>query len=735
MSSYSPGASSAPVSTNLSSSLSLLDTSLDTSLDASPGRYVWMAGIVLSLASGTSFAQSSPADQTLPAISVVEPATKGRAAAALATGIAASPLDTPFSVTSVPSALVREQAGTTLQDALRNVPGAQADTGFNGSHTQSYILRGAISDSGTGSSRVMRDGVRLSNYPYTPAFVESVDVLRGPGAAIAVRSEPGGTVNIVTKQPQLYNFGSVYLGGGNANARELSVDLNRVLSKEDEWAARLIATQSNASEWRHVPDQLTGLKLGVAKSDGARYHLRAGFEATNQSYQPDYGIPALNGRPVAVPLDRQLGEPFGNSRTENRIADLHGDVALGGDSRLAVDYTHLEAFSTSIKSLLNGSPLANQPVGTWPRVSVWEPATRRHIDSLATSLTGTQTLGGLTHRFFAGLDYYRETLDGLTLTAPASTSPPINVFDPVYGLATAPSAGAAFARTLTTENLHSVGASVQDQIDIGDWSVVAGLRFDRQHFLYGTAGVVAVDESRVSPKLAVLRHLSDSDTLYANVSTGQAPNQVSSSSNQSLPSRRSKQAEVGWKSAWLGGQLTSDVAVYQLDQSNLISSDLSTPNLFDFTIDGSARSRGLEASLTGKLGDHLDVSATYAYTDAAYRNNAVYGGKDVPNVARHTATLWAQYAWDDAWKSGAGVYVQSRRFADEANTTVLPGYARFDLTQTYVTKLAAGQSVELQLAVRNLLDRDYYVSSHLHVNRWITPAQGRNAWLSATYRF
>jgi iron complex outermembrane receptor protein len=43
--------------------------------------------------------------------------------------------------------------------------------------------------------------------------------------------------------------------------------------------------------------------------------------------------------------------------------------------------------------------------------------------------------------------------------------------------------------------------------------------------------------------------------------------------------------------------------------------------------------------------------------------------------------------------------------------------------------------VELQLAVRNLLDKDYYVSSHLHVSRWITPGQGRSFVLSATYRF
>lgn len=682
-------------------------------------------------------AQIAAADQSLPTVIVTGRAQKdGQQAPNLATGVAGSTLETPFSTTSVPGERVREQAGTTLQDALRNVPGAQADSGFNGSHTQFFILRGAVTDSGTGSNRVLRDGVRLSNYPYVPAFVGSVNVLRGPGSAIGVRSEPGGTVNITTRQPQLKNFGSVFLGAGSANARELSVDINRVLSQEDELAARVIATRSDASEWRHVPDQLKGLKAGIAKDDGDRYHLRASFEATNQTYRPDYGLPSLNGRPVAVPRDRQLGEPFGDSTTENRIADLHGDVALGTATRLSVDYTHLAADSTSIKNLLSGNPLAGQPAGTWARVSAWEPGTTRRIDSLTTALTGRQEWGGLTHQIYVGLDYYKETLNQPALSVPASTSPSINVFDPVYGRVTTPAPGAVLSTSLTTENLEAVGGSLQDQVDFGAWSVVAGLRFVHQKFLYGAVGTQPVAESRWSPKLALLYRLGSSDTVYANVTTGTSPNQVSSSTSQSLPSRRSAQTELGWKSLWRDGRLISDVAVYRLDQTNMISSDLSTPaNNFDFTVDGAARSQGLEASLTGVLTRQLDVAATYAYTDAAYRQNAVYADKRVPNVARHTVSLWGQYHWDDAWKTGAGVYLQSRRFADEANTTVLPGYARVDLVQSWLKPLGNGQSVELQLALRNLFDKDYDVSSHLHVSRWITPGQGRNVALSGSYRF
>lgn len=671
---------------------------------------------------------TATAQTSLPAIEV-RAERQPEAYNSLMSGASAQVIDTPFSVSTVTVETLREQGGKSLQDLLRNVPGASADLSFTGSHAQTFVLRGFLADSGTGASRVLRDGVRLSNYPFVPAFVDSVQVLRGPGAAVGTRSEPGGTVMLVSKQPALVNAASVSGGIGEFGAREGSVDINRVLSAEDELAARVILNHSEASEWRGVPDRLDGARLAIARSDGQRYRLRLGVEATDQRYKPDFGVPGMNGRAAAIPLNRQLAEPWDVSTTRNRVLDLHGDVAVTPETRLAFDATHLEADSTSLRQSVSaavpGSP------GVYSRVLAYEPGTRRRTDSIATSLTSRQAIGAWTHQLYFGVEHYRETMSQPSGFVTAPASPAIDIFNPVHGLVRQP---ASIATTLTKEDLDSTILSAQDSIDIGAWTLVGGLQYMKQDFFYGTSGT-PVSEDKWSPKLAALYHLTPAQTLYASYSRGTAPNQAASSSGQSLPSRTSKQFEAGWKSAWLGGRLNSELALFWLRQSNMLADDPSTLNAFDKTLAGNARSRGVEASLNGYLTRQLSLLASYANTSVRYGQGSEFRGNVMPNVATHSASLFAHYDWSQQYRSGLGIYAQGRRFADNANTTVMPGYGRLDATQRYLRKLAGGASFELQLSLRNLLDKQYYAASHLHVARYILPGESRSLSLTAVYRF
>jgi iron complex outermembrane receptor protein len=196
--------------------------------------------------------------------------------------------------------------------------------------------------------------------------------------------------------------------------------------------------------------------------------------------------------------------------------------------------------------------------------------------------------------------------------------------------------------------------------------------------------------------------------------------------------RHSKQYEVGWKLDMGDGRLRADAALFRLDHDNMIAGD---PAFFGrFLIGGQARSQGLEASINGQITDRLSVNLAYANTDAKYREASLYPGKHIPNVARDSGSLWGQMRWDAHWRTGLGLLAQGDRYADGANTTRLPGYVRVDLVQAYRIKVD-GRPLELQLNIENLLDKDYFAGSHVHVARYILPGEGRNASVSLSYRF
>ena len=68
--------------------------------------------------------------------------------------------------------------------------------------------------------------------------VESVEILKGPRAALFGRGEPGGTVNLVTKRPQFENGGYVRGTIGDFNQLRFEGDYQTVLGEnEKRWSA------------------------------------------------------------------------------------------------------------------------------------------------------------------------------------------------------------------------------------------------------------------------------------------------------------------------------------------------------------------------------------------------------------------------------------------------------------------------------------------------------------------
>ena len=114
-------------------------------------------------------------------------------------------IDTPRSITILPETLIKDTGSASLVDALRTVPGITfgAAEGGNPIGDRPFI-RGFDSQ---GSIYV--DGVRdLASQSREVFAIESVQIVRGSDSTLGGRGSAGGTINILSKLPQLDTFGS-----------------------------------------------------------------------------------------------------------------------------------------------------------------------------------------------------------------------------------------------------------------------------------------------------------------------------------------------------------------------------------------------------------------------------------------------------------------------------------------------------------------------------------------------
>jgi iron complex outermembrane receptor protein len=80
------------------------------------------------------------------------------------------------------------------------------------------------------------------------------------------------------------------------------------------------------------------------------------------------------------------------------------------------------------------------------------------------------------------------------------------------------------------------------------------------------------------------------------------------------------------------------------------------------------------------------------------------------------------------WYGETGLTLVGQRYADNANTTVLPGYGRWDALVGYRFK-----DWDLRTALNNITDREYYASATSAAQ--IMPGAPRSVVMTGTYSF
>lgn len=651
--------------------------------------------------------------------------------------------DLPQSVQVISAELLQDIGVTTLDDTLDLASGVARQNTFGGLW-DSFAIRGFAGDENTPSGYLVNgfNNGRGFSGRRDASNIERIEVLKGPGSALYGRSEPGGTINLVTKKPKFDTEGMLELAVGRWNTYRVAGDYTTGLS--DNVAVRINGAYEDADSFRdYIHTKKYAVTPSVLFKIGDSAVVTYELELVKQESPFDRGIVAPRGVLGAVPVSRFLGEPADGDTevkaTGHQLAlayEFNADWTL--HAGLGYRTSSFEGFSSDPELVAGRQPFFTDAtnLSRQRRERIYDSDDR----SARAEISGRVATGALTHHLLFGVDYYDYELDQIqTRFRPTLANPySINVFNPVYGQTRTPG---PFTNTLETQK--ATGYYFQDQVDLTEqWKVLVGVRYDNfdqkiTNRLNNTS--VSPSDTATSPRFGLVYQPSDSLSVYASYSKGFRPNSGSNAAGLPFEPEFSKSYEIGTKFSALDDRLSATVAVYKAEKSNILTTD---PINAGFSLAaGEAESKGIEIDVAGKLTDDLSLNFAYAYTDAAVTKSALdpnFGlalpaGSRLINIPKNSANLLLVQAFEAAGQRftiGGGVnYVSERLGETGVPSFVLPSYTLVRLNASW----APNDKFKVNLDVDNALDKTYYPSSYARL--WVAPGAPRSYTLRGVFSF
>ncbi|RMA83974.1 MULTISPECIES: TonB-dependent siderophore receptor [Enterobacter] len=618
-------------------------------------------------------------------------------------------LDIPQVVNTVSDKVLADQHATTLDEALYNVSNVVQTNTLGG--TQDAFVRRGFGANRDGS--IMTNGLRTVLPRTFNAATERVEVLKGPASTLYGILDPGGLINVVTKRPEKTFGGSLSATSSSFGGGTGQIDVTGPIDGT-RLAYRLTGEYQDEDYWRNFGTERSTFIAPSLTWFGDDATVTVLYSHRDYKTPFDRGtIFDLNTK-KAVDVDRKtrFDEPFNVTDGQSDLAQLNAEYRLNSQWTAKFDYSYSQDkySDNQARVMAYDSKTGNLT----RRVDATQGSTQR-MHTTRADLQGNVDIAGFYNEILTGVSY--ENYDLLrTDMIRCKNVKDFNIYNPSYGSLGKCTTVSASDSDQTIKQ-ESYSAYAQDALYLTDkWIAVAGLRYQyyTQYAGKGRPFNVNTDSSddQWTPKLGLVYKLTPAVSLFANYSQTFMPQSSIASYIGDLPPETSNAYEIGAKFDLFDG-ITANIALFDIHKRNV----LYTESVGDETIAktaGRVRSQGVEVDLAGSLTENTNIIASYGYTDAKVLEDPDYAGKPLPNVPRHTGSLFLTYDIHNAFAGntltlGGGGHGVSRRSATNGADYYLPGYFVADAFAAYKMKLQ--YPVTLQVNVKNLFDKTYYTSS------------------------
>jgi iron complex outermembrane receptor protein len=646
-------------------------------------------------------------------------------------------LELPRSVQVVPSAILEDRQVTSIYQALENVSGISKE----GTFYDAFLIRG-FDNSANSYRNFLKTYTLIGVEDF--AFVDHVEVAKGPSSEMYGRIAPGGVVNYVTKQPWERTAFSIQQQVGSWGQVRTSLDATGPLNNKETLLYRGIFTFDKADSYIDYQHHRNWAGFGaITWRPAPRFTLALQVEGYNQrlSGTGSYGqqIPAIGNAPVNLPRNWSANDPAQwNLFPETSLRGLYtGDWTWKVNDHWRVAQRFLYHRQHEEQRYIIDTSF-NAATGIMTRKMNDNPFDRSNISGNL-DLLGDFTTGPFKHTVLVGFDAYHWKQDnyGFNEGAPLHLVPDLNIYSPAASLLTQPGIAAlqnaftaALPNVLFRSNQKDLGFYFQDQIRFaGRLSILLGGRYDyardASSAIYGTTTSVCFPtcdghmvnqplENQFSPSVGLSFRVAKDVSLFSSYSKSfAASNTVPTFSGLVLAPQKGRQYELGAKGSLLNGRIFTTATLFRLYQYNLTEIDPFHPGYYN--VIGEARSEGAEFDITGRVTRHISIVANYTYDDAAVAaGNGVrlVIGRRLAQVPRHASSTWTRYDTSPnssrGWMFGVGTYLSGNRFGESANLVLLSGYGRLDGMAGYRTE-TAGVRWTAQVNAENILDKTYFL--------------------------
>lgn len=658
----------------------------------------------------------------------------------------ATKTDTPLRETAQSVQILNREViddvnAVTLKDTLSYVSGISQQNNFGGMW-DNFSIRGFSGHENTGMS-LLKNGFsdnRGYNAPRDTANIESIEFLKGPSAALYGNSEPGGTININTKQPKFKPEYSIETSAGSYDFYRTSTDLTGPINESV--AFRLnAAIQKDGNFRNYVESNRNVVAPSLIWSVNDNTFLTYNGEYIEQKAPLDRGIVAINGDLKVIDPKTFFGNPNdGDMNLKNYTHQMklehYFSESWSSNAGIAYKDNSLEGYGSEVK------PFANVTSDSVLLRTRYRDYTSDDV-SFQADVKNVSNIANMKNTFLLGTEAYKFESDTIMYNLNNSVRVSNIYSNPTY---TTLATGKGTLSTDRSEEHNAIALFSQDEIEVGKFRFLTGVRYD-QIDIDSTNNInkktTTQNDYAVSPRLGVTYLLDEQWSVYTTTGKSFRPNTGVDINGNTFEAEEGVSLETGLKFESLNKRFGGTLSLYQIDKQNVLTG--SDPSGNYSIAAGEVRSKGIEIDINGKVTNNVKISTNYAYTnteitkdsggavDYSTGNVVNLEGKELSNVPKHSGGILAM--WEDSLSSsssygiGSGISYIGKREGNYINSFSLPDYTTVKL----VSYWKADKNLTYKFNIDNLFDKEYIVSSY--DRSWLTPSDPRNFTLSMNYKF